>query len=161
MLRANPQTPEPGLAPAFQQLLEQLLPNLPGVPALTISPELNQAGVGRPDIALVRQGQPPRAFVELKTLAKFADPSRWSDAHDKRQYERLKELAAWSSSIFSDFHLFSRTTALGRAPRGDAELIAFCAASLALGSDLNAADMARMVPGLAADMVAARMCWPK
>jgi TnpA family transposase len=45
--------------------------------------------------------------------------------------------------------------ALGRAPRGDAELIAFYAALLALGSDLSAADMARMVPGLAADTVAA------
>lgn len=45
--------------------------------------------------------------------------------------------------------------ALGRAPRGDAELIAFYAALLALGSDLSAADMARMVPGLSADTVAA------
>jgi len=43
--------------------------------------------------------------------------------------------------------------ALGRAPRGDAELIAFYAALLALGSNLSAADMARMVPGLAADTV--------
>ena len=43
--------------------------------------------------------------------------------------------------------------ALGRAPRSDLELIAFYAALLALGSNLSAADMARMVPGLAADTV--------
>lgn len=41
----------------------------------------------------------------------------------------------------------------GASPRGDAELIASYAALLALGSDLSAADMARMVPGLAADTV--------
>jgi TnpA family transposase len=45
--------------------------------------------------------------------------------------------------------------ALGRAPRGDAELIAFYAALLALGSDLSVADMARMVPGLTADTIGA------
>jgi hypothetical protein len=45
--------------------------------------------------------------------------------------------------------------ALGRAPRGDAELITFYAALLALGSDLSAADMARMVPGLTAYTIGA------
>ncbi|MEA3013204.1 MAG: hypothetical protein QOD42_1749 [Sphingomonadales bacterium] len=114
-LRANPAIPETGLAPAFQRLVAELLPLLATVPELTVSPEYNSPGVGRPDIALIRQGQPARAFVELKAPVKPADPERWRDAHDKRQYERLKELGAWSASNFADFLLFSRETRLGAA----------------------------------------------
>src|SRR5688572_9302382 len=84
LLRANPAAPETALAPAFQQLLTSVLPLIPAVPQLTVSPEFNRPGVGRPDIALIRQGQPPRAFVELKAPSKQADPERWRDAHDKR-----------------------------------------------------------------------------
>lgn len=114
-LRANINTPETGLAPDFQRLVEDLLPTLAAVAPLTVSPEFNKPGVGRPDIALIRAGQPPRAFIELKASAKSADPDRWRDAHDKRQYERLKELAAWSASNFVDFHLFARAESLGSA----------------------------------------------
>jgi hypothetical protein len=70
LLRANPATPETGLAPTFQQLITALLPLLSAVPQLIVSPEFNQPGVGRPDIALKRQGQPARAFIELKAPAK-------------------------------------------------------------------------------------------
>ena len=65
LLRANANTPETGLAPAFQQLITDLLPLLPLAPVLTVSPEYNNPGVGRPDIALIRQGQPARAVIEL------------------------------------------------------------------------------------------------
>ena len=115
-LRANADVSEPALAPAFQELVERLLPLLPAVPKLTVSPEYNNPGVGRPDIALIIPGQPPRAFVELKAPAKDADPEKWKGAHDKRQYERLKELAHWSTANFADFHLFSRADNLGSAP---------------------------------------------
>ena len=114
-LRANANASEPALAPIFQELVANLLPLLPAVPALTVSPEFNKPGVGRPDIALIRTGQPPRAFVELKAPAKDADPERWKGAHDKRQFERLKELEHWSTSNFADFHLFGRNTAMGNA----------------------------------------------
>lgn len=67
-----------------QRLVEDLLPTLAAVAPLVVSPEYNKPGVGRPDIALIRQGQPPRAFIELKAPAKTADPDRWRDAHDKR-----------------------------------------------------------------------------
>ena len=63
---ANPDVSEPALAPRFQSLIETLLPLLPMAPQLTIGPEFNNPGVGRPDIALIRPGQPPRAFIELK-----------------------------------------------------------------------------------------------
>ena len=39
LLRANPDTPETGLAPAFQQLLTELLPLLSNPPQLTVVPE--------------------------------------------------------------------------------------------------------------------------
>ncbi|MFM9853384.1 MAG: type ISP restriction/modification enzyme [Sphingomonadaceae bacterium] len=113
--QANPNVPETALAPQFQQLIENILPLLPAVPTLTVSPEFNKAGVGRPDIALIRQGQPPRAFIELKAPAKSADPERWKDAHDKRQYERLKELGTWATSNFTGFHLFNRDAEAGEA----------------------------------------------
>jgi hypothetical protein len=115
LLRANPTTPETGLAPTFQRLVDELLPALPAVPQLTVSPEFNNPGVGRPDIALIRPGQPARAFIELKAPTKHADPERWRDAHDRRQYERLRELGAWSASNFVDFHLFARDRRLGAA----------------------------------------------
>ena len=79
---ADANVSEPALAPAFQQLLIALLPTLDAIPQLTVSPEFNNPGVGRPDIALITPGQPPRAFVELKAPAKSADPTRWRDPHD-------------------------------------------------------------------------------
>lgn len=115
LLRANAATPENGLAPAFQTLIAKLLPLLPTAPQLTVAPEFNKPGVGRPDIALIRQGQPPRAFIELKAPAKPADPDDWTGAHDKRQYERLKELKAWAASNFSAFYLFSGEDGQGEA----------------------------------------------
>lgn len=118
LLRANPATPETGLAPTFHTLVVTLLPLLPTAPQLIVSPEFSKPGVGRPDIALIRQGQPPRAFIELKAPAKPADPDDWTGAHDKRQYERLKELKAWATSNFAAFHLFS-----GEEGQGDATIL--------------------------------------
>ena len=106
--RANPDVSEPGLAPKFQELVGALIAALPAAPQLIVSPEFNNPGVGRPDIALIRQGQPPRAFIELKAIAKPADPTRWRDAHDKRQFARFQELAHWSISNFHEFRLFHR-----------------------------------------------------
>jgi hypothetical protein len=111
----HPEVSEPALAPAFQQLLTGLLPLLPNAPALTVIAEYQNPGAGRPDIALKRQGEPARAFLELKALAKPANPERWRDAHDKRQYVRLQELAHWATSNFADFHLFHLDQQFGSA----------------------------------------------
>ena len=86
--RASPDVPETALAPAFQQLLEGLIPILPLAPRLTVVPEYRNPGVGRPDIALVRQGAPARAFVELKAPSKPADPTRWRDQDRRRAVQR-------------------------------------------------------------------------
>ena len=112
--RASADVPETGLAPAFQQLLEGLLALLPTAPTLTVLPEYRNPGVGRPDIALVRQGAPPRAFVELKAPSKSADPTRWR-GQDQRQFERFKELRCWGTCNFADFRLFHRDEEFGGA----------------------------------------------
>lgn len=112
--RANADIPETGLAPQFQQLLEQLLAALPLAPNLQVVPEFRNPGVGRPDIALITPGAPPRAFVELKAPGKSANPERWRD-HDKRQYERFRELPCWASCNFAEIRLFSRDEELFQA----------------------------------------------
>lgn len=115
LLRVHPDTPETGLALSFQQLITALIPALPTTMPLTVVPEFNNPGVGRPDIALKRQGQPARAFVELKATTKRANPASWRDAHDKRQYQRFQELAHWSTSNFIDFCLLHRDELFGSA----------------------------------------------
>lgn len=92
------------MAPAFQQLIERLLPFLTVPQGLTVVPEFNNPGVGRPDIALVQGAAPPRAFIELKAPTKHADPERWT-GQDKRQYERFRELPCWATCNFSEFRL--------------------------------------------------------
>jgi hypothetical protein len=105
--RANADVPETALAPAFQQLLDGLIPLLNIAPQLTVVPEYRNPGVGRPDIALVRQGAFARAFVELKAPSKPADPTRWRQ-QDARQFDRFKELPCWATCNFAEFRLFFR-----------------------------------------------------
>lgn len=105
--RANPDAAETALAPAFQQLLQDLIPLLPVAANLVVSPEFRTPGVGRPDIALKRVGAPARAFVELKAPSKPADPTRWR-AQDKVQFERFRELPCWATSNFAEIRLFFR-----------------------------------------------------
>lgn len=113
--RAHAAVSEPALAPAFQELLARLIGGIAAGAGLTIVPEFMNPGVGRPDVALVRAGAPARAFVELKAPDKPANPTRWRSAHDKRQYERLKELRCWGASNFVDLFLFDRADEQGMA----------------------------------------------
>ena len=106
--QAQPTNLEQALAPAFQQLLEAVLP-LVAAPGLTVVPEFATAGIGRPDIALKRAGQPPRAFVELKAPNKPDDPARYKDAHDKRQHERFQSLPVWAVSNFVSLRVYHRS----------------------------------------------------
>ena len=113
--RAHAAVSEPALAPAFQELLKHLLAEVPGGRGLVVVPEFNNPGVGRPDIALVRPNTPARAFVELKALDKPANPTRWRVAHDKRQFERLRELRCWGASNFIELYLFEGAAEQGMA----------------------------------------------
>jgi uncharacterized protein YjeT (DUF2065 family) len=110
--RANPDVPEPGLAPDFQRLIERLLPFLTVPQGLTVMPEFNNPGIGRSDIALVQGSAPPRAFIELKAPTKHADPERWT-GQDRRQYERFRELSCWATCNFSEFRLLERREQTG------------------------------------------------
>lgn len=107
-LRGGPTHFELALAPAFKHLVDELLPLLPVGGGITTVPEYAKANVGRPDIALVRPGQPPRAFIELKAPEKSLDPTRWKDPHDKRQFARFRELPTWALSNFTAIHLYQR-----------------------------------------------------
>jgi Type ISP C-terminal specificity domain/N-6 DNA Methylase len=106
--RAHASVTELGLAPEFYRLLGALLPTLEAAPALTLIAEYTNPGIGRPDIALTRTGQPARAYVELKSIEKSADGSRWRDAHDKRQFQRFSEFALWATSNFHELRLYER-----------------------------------------------------
>ncbi|MDE2446755.1 MAG: N-6 DNA methylase, partial [Alphaproteobacteria bacterium] len=112
--RANADVAETALAPAFQQLVRDLLAHLPAAPILEVMPEYNKAGVGRPDIALIQIGAPPRAFIELKAPSKSANPESWRQG-DKLQFERFKELSNWATCNFHDFRLLSRAEQTGQA----------------------------------------------
>jgi N-6 DNA Methylase len=73
---------------------------------LVVVPEFATPGVGRPDIALKRAGQPARAFVELKAPTKPGDPARYRDPHDKRQFARFQSLPVWAISNFVSLRVF-------------------------------------------------------
>jgi hypothetical protein len=113
--RAHPGVTEPGLAGDFKQLLDELLPQMPVATDLTVLPEYINKGVGRPDIALKRAGELARAFVELKSLDKPTDGSKWTIAHDKRQFERFSEFSAWATCNFHEFRFYERGESKGRA----------------------------------------------
>lgn len=107
-LRSLPTNIEQALAPSFKNLIDDLLPTLPLGAGLTTVPEYAKATIGRPDIALARAGELPRAFIELKAPDKGLDPKRWRDAHDKRQFTRFGELPIWSLTNFGAIRFFRR-----------------------------------------------------
>lgn len=107
--RAHPGVTEPGLAPAFHQFLIEVLPHLPAAPHdLVPLAEFINPGVGRPDIAMKRPGELARAFVELKSLDKSTDGSRWKNQHDRRQFGRFCEFPAWATCNFHEVRLYTR-----------------------------------------------------
>lgn len=113
--RAHANVSEPALAPSLHELLGQIISETTVSHGLTIVPEYTNTGIGRPDIAFVRAGAPARAFLELKAPEKPGNPTLWRTAHDRRQFERLKELRCWASSNFVDIFLFHRDEEQGTA----------------------------------------------
>lgn len=114
-LKAHPENTEPGLAPLFHRLIEDLLPTIQAAPRLTVVPEFRNPGVGRPDIALIAQGRPARSFIELKSIDKPTDGTRWRDPHDRRQFGRFGELALWATCNFHELRLYERDVAVASA----------------------------------------------
>lgn len=97
---------EPRIAPRFLHLLEKILPETAG-DDVRVLPEYERAGIGRPDIAFVRTGNPPRAFIELKQPYLDLQPSRFS-GHNKDQFQRFSELPVWALCNFCRIQLYRR-----------------------------------------------------
>lgn len=119
-MRANPRDAGAGgtglellIAPRFQSLLEELLPGLTAAP-LRVLPEFQKPGFGRPDIALAQEGQPPRAFVELKAPDKSIIAAQLR-GHDADQHKRFCELPFWALSNFLTIHFYERGEVVDRA----------------------------------------------
>lgn len=110
--RANPLSTGDGtglellLAPRFQALIEAILPEITPAP-LRVLPEYRRSGVGRPDIAIVHQGSPARAFIELKDPCTLLEPARFT-GHNADQFGRFCELPIWALSNYYSIRLFRR-----------------------------------------------------
>lgn len=109
-LRAGPTNVEQALAPSFKNLIDDLLPLVPTGSGLTTLPEYAKPELGRPDIGLARAGQLPRSFIELKAPDKALEPSRWR-GHDRRQFDRFRELPNWALSNFRAIRFYERDQA--------------------------------------------------
>ena len=109
---ANPETVGEGtglellLAPRFQALVEAALPEVTTAPP-SVLPEFQHPGVGRPDLALKHQGEPARAFIELKQPGLALDPDQLK-GRNADQFERFCELPLWALSNFTSIRLYRR-----------------------------------------------------
>ncbi len=97
---------EPLLAPRFHSLIETVLAQVSGKPPRVL-PEYNQTGVGRPDLALVHEGSPARAFIELKEPRLHLEPRRFT-GHNKEQFARFANLPLWVLCNFERIQLYRR-----------------------------------------------------
>ena len=82
--------------------------------APAILPEYTLGGVGRPDLAFARSGQPARAFIELKEPRKALTPHLWR-GHDADQFRRFGELPIWGLCNFASLHLYRRADLIDEA----------------------------------------------
>lgn len=91
------------LAPRFRALVQTLTgPFGPRVLA-----EYVKQGIGRPDLAFAREGEPARAFIELKQPGIALDPARLR-GHDADQFRRFRELPLWGFCNFHTIRLYRR-----------------------------------------------------
>ena len=101
------------IAPRLRSLVETALEEMGIVPPAVL-PEYTRRGVGRPDLAFARTGQPARAFIELKEPRKLLDPHSWR-GHDADQFRRFGELPLWALSNFASMHLYRRSDLIDEA----------------------------------------------
>jgi Type ISP C-terminal specificity domain/N-6 DNA Methylase len=109
---ANPQIAGDGtalellLAPRFRSLLEEVLAETSAAP-VSVLPEYERRGVGRPDLAFAQPASPARAFIELKEPRKLLDPENFR-GHDADQFARFCELPLWALCNFTGIRLYRR-----------------------------------------------------
>jgi hypothetical protein len=110
--RANPGVAGDGtalellIAPRFHTLVEKLLALQFPLPPRVL-PEYRKGRIGRPDLAIAREAQPARAFIELKQPATELNPRRLR-GHDADQFRRFSELPLWGFCNFHTIHLYRR-----------------------------------------------------
>ena len=95
------------LAPRFLGLLQRLVSLRVKVSPPRVLPEYQRSGIGRPDVAFKREGEPARSFIELKQPDASIAPSRLR-GHDKEQFKRFSELPLWGFCNFHTIHLYRR-----------------------------------------------------
>jgi hypothetical protein len=91
------------MAPHFQVFVQRCLP----ANGVQVLPEYRRAGIGRPDIAFARAGQPARAFIELKVPMNALSPPQLR-GHDRAQFRRFGSLPLWGFCNFHTIHLYER-----------------------------------------------------
>ena len=101
------------IAPRFRSLVEAVLNEMEIITPVVL-PEYNRRGVGRPDLAFARPGQPARAFIELKEPRKLLDTDNWR-GHDADQFRRFGELPLWGLCNFVSLHLYRRAELIDQA----------------------------------------------
>ena len=96
--------PEAQLVPLVRRLLESLEKGVRVVHEV-------RTGLGRPDLGVKHRGLLV-GFVELKAPGKGADPGRFQNPHDRRQWENFKNLPNLIYTDGRDFALFRQGDAL-------------------------------------------------
>ena len=71
----------------------------------------------------------------------------------RRLFERIGHTQLTDVLVEADAATGFSRAALGRSPRSEAELVTFYASLMALGTNLSAADLARMAPGVSGDVI--------
>ncbi len=102
------------IAPRFRTLVEDSLGAIGIAHPPAVLPEYTLGGVGRPDLAFARTGQPARAFIELKEPRKLLIPDEWR-GHDADQFRRFSELPLWGLSNFASVQLYRRSELIDEA----------------------------------------------
>ena len=110
------------IAPRFRTLIEAALPELGIIVPPSVLPEYTRAGIGRPDLAFARSGQPARSFIELKEPGKLLTPQHWR-GHDADQFRRFGELPLWALSNFASIQLRRRAELVDHAEIAPAEAL--------------------------------------
>lgn len=96
--------PEDQLRAPLEQLVREIADiTAPAAPVVMVGEATLANRATRPDYAVTLRGALV-GFVEVKALGKGADPRRFTDAHDKSQWSRLKSLP---NILYTDGETFS------------------------------------------------------
>ena len=133
--------------------------SLPGGPERMLSGIRTQLGISLAALAeAVKSGELRITNNRLVVPRIKADPEPPEVAVSRRElFAQIGSVQLADLMVEADSSVRFSRTLLGRPPHGETELALVYAAILALGSDMTAADMARMVPPLSAEAIGVMM----